>query len=570
MGSELARLRRKLERLERLRQVGDVLHSTLEPQAALQRIVAEAARLVDASSALAALLNPLTGLLEIHAASIPLPAAGRNLRVGEGFLGAVARAGRPLRVADFSRDSRWTTPRPGARSALAAPLEVAGEVRGVLGVDADRPDAFSAEDQRLLEELAAVAARAIHHTWLYEQLRLRARLLESLAGISRALNSTLNLEDSLAAITREACALMRGKMSSIRLLDETGAWLDLRASFGAGPAYLARARLSLTESFLGVVVRRRKASQLGNAQTSTQYQNAEMARREGVFALAAAPLISGDRALGVLSVYTAVPYVFSNEEIQTLNALAELAGAAIEKARLYGRVLDAEEQLRRNEKLSALGLIAAEVAHEIRNPLTVMKLLYHSLDLRFPPGDPRDRDARILGEKMEQLNRIVERILDLARPPEPERAPVDLNALVEELGLLVRHKLSQRKIEWRCRLLPDLPRIQGAAAPLEQALLNLALNAAEAMPDGGALEIRTRVAPGRGPRRVQLEVRDNGRGMSEAQRRSASASLLASGKPGGTGLGLHLVRRVVEAHQGRLQIRSSPGRGTSIILSFPV
>src|SRR5580658_3592097 len=83
------------------------------------------------------------------------------------------------------------------------------------------------------------------------------------------------------------------------------------------------------------------------------------------------------------------PHKFSDEEIRILAALAELSAIAIEKARLYERIVDVEEQLRQNEKLSALGLLAAEVAHEIRNPLTVMKLLYHSLNLKFNAGDPR-------------------------------------------------------------------------------------------------------------------------------------------------------------------------------------
>src|SRR5208282_3753644 len=119
-----------------------------------------------------------------------------------------------------------------------------------------------------------------------------------------------------------------------------------------------------------------------------------------------------------------------------------------EKARLYERVVDVEEQLRQNEKLSALGLLAAEVAHEIRNPLTVMKMLYHSLDLKFPGDDPRAKDARILGEKIEHLNKIVDQILAFARTTEPDFSEVRLNELIEELGLLVRHKLRNQNIEF--------------------------------------------------------------------------------------------------------------------------
>src|SRR5207244_4550989 len=139
------------------------------------------------------------------------------------------------------------------------------------------------------------------------------------------------------------------------------------------------------------------------------------------------PLIFGGQAIGVLSVYTGELHSFSNEEIRILSALAELSAIAIEKARLYERVVDSEEQLRQNEKLSALGLLAAEVAHEIRNPLTVMKMLYHSLDLKFPEADPRAKDAAVIAEKMDHLNKIVEQILDFARTTEPRMSPVKLH-----------------------------------------------------------------------------------------------------------------------------------------------
>ena len=186
-----------------------------------------------------------------------------------------------------------------------------------------------------------------------------------------------------------------------------------------------------------------------------------------------------------------------------------MSATAIEKARLYERVVDVEEQLRQNEQLSALGLLAAEVAHEIRNPLTVLKMLYHSLDLKFPAGDPRARDARIIDEKIEHLNRIVEQILGFARKTEPVMQPVRLNPLIDELGLLVRHKLKHQNIELVQRLQPDLPAVSGAATQLEQAFLNLILNAAEAMPNGGTLTISSR-ALHRPLQAVAADPRDGG------------------------------------------------------------
>src|SRR5216684_2732269 len=566
---DLAQLQARYERLILLHQVGNVIHSTLEPQEALQLIIKEAVRLMRASSGSAVLINPTSGFLEIHACDgLPPHAADLKLRVGEGITGWVARTGKPARVGDVTNDSRYVMLRPDVRSELAVPLEVNGELRGVLNVDSERSDAFSGQDQELLEALAAQAARVIHNTWLYEQLRLKARLFESLASVSQTINSTLNLDDALSVITREASVLMHARMCSLMLLDETRDWLDLRASHGAGEAYLRKPRLGVQESLLGVVVRRKKPLQVPNVQTSTRYQNIELARREGLVALLSVPLIFSGGAIGTLSIYTGEPYSFSNEEIQILSALAELSAIAIEKARLYERLVDVEEQMRQNEKLSALGLLAAEVAHEIRNPLTVMKMLYHSLNLDFPPNDPRAKDAVMMGQKMDHLNRIVEQILDFARSAEPKLCSVQLNELINDLTLLTRHKLQNQNIELVRHLAEDLPPLMADATQLEQAFLNLMLNAVEAMPQGGRLTISTRAvnAGRRGgkPARILIEFRDTGEGMSEEQRQRAFTSLLSSTKRGGTGLGLAIVSRVVEAHQGEIKVRAKAGQGTTI------
>jgi signal transduction histidine kinase len=573
--SDLSDLKAKYDRLQSLYQVGNVIHSTLDSQEALQLILNEAVRLMRASSGSTVLINPTTGFLEIHASKgLPPVAAELKLRTTEGITGWVARTGKPARVGDVSKDARYIMLRREVRSELAVPLEVEGQVRGVINVDSDRENAFSAEDQEVLEALAVQASKVIHNTWLYEQLRLKARLFESLASVSQTINSTLNLDDALNVITREASVLMHAKMSSLMLLDESHEWLDVRASFGAGPAYLSKPRLNVEESLLGIVLRRQKPLQVENVQTSSRYQHIEVARREGLVALLSVPLLFAGQAIGALNVYTGRPYSFSNEEIRILSALAELSGIAIEKARLYERVVDVEEQLRQNEKLSALGLLAAEVAHEIRNPLTVMKMLYHSLDLKFPVGDPRAKDARIIDEKIELLNRIVEQILDFARTTEPQLAPVHLNELVDELGLLVRHKLKNQGVQLIRKLEPELPPVPGDAPQLEQAFLNLILNAVEAMPDGGKLTIssRTLAVPSEAaaPTHVAVDFKDTGQGMSEEQRKRAFKSVLTTTKAKGTGLGLAIVGRVVETHRGEVKIKSRLGQGTSITVMLPI
>ena len=575
MTDELAELRSRYERLNLLYQVSNVIHSTLDPQEVLRLILRESARLTRASSGSVVLINPNGGMLEIQAATgLPADALTLKLRVGKGITGWVAQHGVAARVGDVQADPRYVKVREGIKSELAVPLTVAGEVRGVLNLDSERPDAFTEEHQSLIEDLAVQASMVIHNTWLYEQIRLKARLFETLASVGKTINSTLHVNDALKVITKEACLLMDAKMCSVLMLDAGREWLDLRASYGAGPDYLNKPPLSAAESLLGIVVRRKKPIQVLNVQTSGRYQNLAIARKEGLVSLLSVPLLYGEQALGTLNVYTEKPHNFSNEEIRILSALAELSAVAIEKARLYERVVDVEEQLRQNEKLSALGLLAAEVAHEIRNPLTVIKMLYHSLDLKFPPGDPRTKDTQIMGEKMDHLNKIVEQILDFARSTEPKLGAVNVNQLLDDLGLLTRHKLRNQNIQLAVKLDPNLPTVMADATQLEQAFLNLTLNAVEAMPAGGKLSIATRgwklPRNSPAPTHIAIEFRDTGEGMSPEQCKRAFTSLLNTTKPKGTGLGLAIVGRVVETHRGKVSVRSKPNRGTTITIILPV
>jgi len=572
---ELADLKKRFERLKLLYDVSNTIHSSLDAQEALQLIVDEAVRLTQASSASVALIDPTANALNIEAShGLPKGADRFKLDMSEGVTGWVARHGQPARIGDVRQDPRYVAVRPDVRSELAVPLEVAGVVRGVINVDSDALNAFSADDEFLLLELALQAAKVIHNTWLYEQIRFKAQMFEALVNMSQTINSTLSLGDALSAITREACALMSSRMSSLLLLDESGKWLDLRASHGAGRAYLEKPRLSAEESLVGVVIRRKKPMQVADVQTSSRYQNIGMAQREGLVSLLSVPLMFSGHALGVLNVYTSRPYTFSNEEVRILSALAALSAIAIEKARLYERIVDAEELLRQNEMLSAIGLLAAEVAHEIRNPLTVMKMLFHSLDLKFPPGDPRGKDAQIVSEKMDHLNKIVEQILGFARTTEPDLQATNVNQLIADLALLVRHKLKNQNIRFEQKLGKNLPDISADAAQLEQAFLNLTLNAVEAMTGGGTLTITTKAIhlprTSRAPTHLLLEFIDTGAGMTREVRDRVLDSLLSTTKQKGTGLGLAIVRRVVEAHRGKLKIRSTPGQGTTMTITLPL
>lgn len=542
------------------------IHGSLEPKDALQRLVAEAAGLTGATSGSLVLRNPNSTLLEIEAATgLPREATIFRLPVGKGITGWVALHGEPARVGDVRSDPRYVVLRPEVKSELAVPVVLDGEVSGVLNVDSEEADAFSEVDEAMLVELAKHAAVVIRNTWLFEQARRRTALATSLVTIARLINRATGLDELLGLVTREAVHLTGAKLSSILMIAEDPELIEVRASYGAGPDYLGRGSLNVQESLVGVVMRRRKPLQVEDVRSSRLYQSTEVARREGLVSLVSVPLILGGEPVGALNVYTGELHTFSNEEVQTLSALAELCAVALERARLGERMGLAEEQLRQSDKLCALGLLAAEVAHEIRNPLTVMKMLFHSLNLEFPVGDPRAEDVRLMGTKMDHLNRIVEQVLDFARHSEPRLEWVTVGALLEDLRLLTRHKLHSHGVELTMDLDLAVGPIRADSVQLEQAFLNVILNAVEAMPEGGSLKIRCE--PDGDGCRILFE--DSGPGLPEFMQGARGGLLFGTTKKQGTGLGLAIVNRVVETHRGRMELRSEKGKGTLVEIRLP-
>jgi signal transduction histidine kinase len=546
------------------------LRALLDPQRALRKVLGTAVRETGAKTGSFILINPNTGLLDIEAVRGLSERAKRvKLRMGEGITGWVASSGKPLRVGDVTQEKRYISLSKRIRSEMAVPVELDGQVVAVLNVDSNEVNAFTAEHEETLIHLAAESAEWLRAGWEIDQLRVKAQQLSLLVQMGQVIVSEPNLDEALKRITRDACRLMKTKICSLMLLNPNGSELILRACHGASEDYLSKPNLKSNESLVGVVIRRKKPLTVLNVREHQKYRHTEVARSEGLVSMLAVPMVFADQVLGVIVVYTAHLHRFSNEEIKLLTALADLSAVAIARAQLLSRIVDMEDKLRSSERLSALGLLAAEIAHEIRNPLTVMQMLFHALADTVPLDESGRRDAEVISDKMKQMNRIVDQTLTFARSSEPVKESIEVPRLIEDISLLVRHKLGQQKIEMRTLIAPEIPSFRADRAQIEQAILNLVLNAMDAMPQGGLLRIAAAREVRDGIEYVQLAVRDSGMGMSKVQTEKIFAPFLTY-KQTGTGIGLALVIKIVENHQGHMEVDSKPGRGTTFRLRFPV
>src|SRR6185436_645211 len=164
------------------------------------------------------------------------------------------------------------------------------------------------------------------------------------------------------------------------------------------------------------------------------------------------------------------------------------------------------------------GLLAAEIAHEIRNPLTVLKLLHGGLGVDFPEGDPRRTDMRVIGEKLDQLEAIVTRVLNFAKAPTSLHSRWSLADIIEDTLVLVRLKLTQHKVTMHFDP-PSRPLfVEANKGQIQQVLLNLLLNATQAMPDGGTITLAITTGERAGAGHAFVDIRDTGTGVAEGIR----------------------------------------------------
>jgi signal transduction histidine kinase len=226
-----------------------------------------------------------------------------------------------------------------------------------------------------------------------------------------------------------------------------------------------------------------------------------------------------------------------------------------------------EEKLLRSEKLSMTGYLAARVAHDIRNPLFSIKMRAQMICERLPADSADRASLEPILKDIEQVEWVVQGLLDLASPVKLQLEEVNVNDVVEDVLASLGEHLEHAwiKVEWKPN--PDLPRIRLDPGRLKQVLLNLVLNAAEAMPEGGILGARTGFVDD--PESVVIEIWDIGKGIDPSERERLFDPFFTT-KREGVGLGLVNARSLVESHGGSLDLLPRDGRGTRAVIRLPI
>ncbi len=253
----------------------------------------------------------------------------------------------------------------------------------------------------------------------------------------------------------------------------------------------------------------------------------------------------------------------------SITPLVSKSGERIGRLLLFDDVTQRErleEQMTQTEKLTSLGLLAAGVAHEVNTPLAVISNYIQMLGKQMPEGDPRQAIIEKIVKQTFRASEIVNNLLNFSRTSATEIVDIDVNRVVEETLSLVAHPLKTSQIQVVRQLGETLPAVRGSANKLQQVFLNLFLNARDAMPGGGMLEVRTTAHNGS----VEVEIVDTGAGIArEHIHRIFDPFFTTKASGRGTGLGLSVSYGIIKEHSGKIDVRSTVGKGTSFHVELP-
>jgi len=418
----------------------------------------------------------------------------------------------------------------------------------------------------------------------------RLKELEFLYEISISMH-TLNLNELLHLILDAVTRGIRFDRARLYIFDEKQNLLRLKMSVGLEKEEpvdvtlpLDREKSIVARSFLD-----REPYVIQDARRDPRV-NPDIVRLFNIKSFAAVPLRARDRVKGVVTADNLLTNrLISPDKLRSLVTFANHVGLAIENAEMYDRLKDfnrelekeiavktktllkAQDELIRRERLAALGELSAGIAHEIRNPLTSIKILINSLVSELPERLRKSEDVAVINGEIERLNSIITQFLEYARPAEPVFEQVNVKEVISQTISLVSARVKARKVEMSLHLPDHDVAVHGDPRQLKQVFLNIILNAVQSMDGGGTLTVELRHSPGGGKNldTASIIMKDTGAGIAPENLKKLFTPFFST-KKDGVGLGLSIAQSIVLKHNGTIGVESEPGKGTAFTIQLPV
>lgn len=401
--------------------------------------------------------------------------------------------------------------------------------------------------------------------------------IHTLAEISTLINSSLDMEEvlnnSLAAVEQ----FIAVETSSIFELDKASGELYFRCARGTGAEKIKALRLKLGEGIAGYVAQTERPVISPEVRHDPRFQSSfDDLTGFTTRSILCVPIKAKNRLLGVLELLNKRDGTqFDEEDLYIVSILANQIGIALDNARLYQKLQEkllvtveelkfTQSKLFQSERLAALGKLAQGVAHEVRNPVTIIGGMAQLLKKKIPATDPGQKFLQEISAAVSRLEKIVKEVESFARMPAPYLVSTDISGVIHSSLAAFTEQFASRGVALEVQMPPELPLVPLDASFMNQIFHHLLENALEAMPAGGKLFLAVALEGGS----VRITLRDTGLGIP-AEILPLVFDPFFSTKPQGTGMGLTIAHRIISEHKGEMCLSSTPGVGTTVDLWLP-
>jgi len=545
----------------------------------LQLIASSAKELIPAAEqAVIHLLDQEQQILTAHAVIGFDDDANNNLKIrpNEGVAGLVIVSGETINIADVGTDPRFLVsgPLPTFRSLMVAPVQSGEQKLGTISVQSGLVSAFTEAESQLLSALGTQAAIAIENAHLLESTQQALKETNALYRINQGLVVSLDPQKLLHDVVELLQKNFGYYHVQIYVVEpDTGDFI-LRAGSGEIGRELKekKHRLHAGDGIVGYT-----------AETSAPFFTNDV---DEVYFFVRNPLLPNTkselavpvkidgRTLGVLDIQQVPPAILTQRDIQLVNAVADQLAIALQKANLYADLqtsLQMEQAIRsqmvQSERLAVMGRLLASVSHELNNPLQAIQNALFLLREEKGISDQGRQDLDIVLSESERMSALINRLRATYRSAQIEDfQPTQINNIIEDVYALIATHLRHNEISFEFYPDPELPEISGLTDQIRQVMLNLLMNAVEAMTTGGRLTVSTQCLKQTGE--ILLKVSDTGKGIDPAILPTIFDAFVTD-KDRGTGLGLTITYDIITKHRGRIQAENNPQSGATFSVWLP-
>jgi signal transduction histidine kinase len=384
--------------------------------------------------------------------------------------------------------------------------------------------------------------------------------------VSASMHAHTRAADIANLVVRRVAEVLRAKGAAIRTIKPEEDQSEVGAAYGLSERYLGKGPV-----FWGKIIndlcRVGEVRVIKDILNDPRVQYPKEAWEEGIRMIVDAPLTLREDTVGVIRVYFAEERELNEEELNFLVFTSRQGACAIREAGLIETQRSQYDHLAlQTEKLSALGRMAAGIAHEINNPLAGI-LLYSSNIVKKAPEGPIKEGLEVIISETRRCKTIIQELLEFSREGEPKTALGNINQIIEKALHILENEFRLKRIRVKKQLSSGMKDILLDENQIEQVLVNLMLNAVEAIQGDGAITIRSQVDTGQ--EGVRVEIADTGCGIAPENLPKIFEPFFST-KSKGTGLGLAVSYGIIQKHGGNIQVVSQPGEGTRFTVEFPL